>query len=178
MEAIPLPFQSRSLSLIFSLRSLFCYYPEHSSRTNKVVITCNSARGGLKLVRWSAYLRMVLSKHRQKTPLSPVETLGRSSVTLRVKLTLDCLFSWHLIFPRCAVEDYIFTLNCLIKTFLKHSFGIQSSWDALFLSSLTPVIRENLHEKVWSWKLKSKTKNVGVKSMSQVTEIYGWWSEI
>lgn len=64
----------------------------------------------------------------------------------RVTFIADCLFSWHLVFPRCAVGDYIFTLNCLIKTFLKHSFGIQSSSDAQFLPSLTPVLRDNLHE--------------------------------
>lgn len=110
-----------------------------------------------------------------ENPISSVETLGRSSLTPRIKFILDCLFSWHLVFPRCAVGDYIFTLNCLIKTFLQHSVGTQSSSDAQFLSSLTPAVRENLHEIIssfWFWKLKSKAENVGVKSISQVTDIY------
>lgn len=55
-----LPFQGEtSLGWIFCLHSLIWYCPEQRSRTSKVVITCNSAGGGLKLIQ---------SKYRQKNP--------------------------------------------------------------------------------------------------------------
>lgn len=110
------------------------------SKSNTMV--CISLGSGIKI--------QTHTKKIKTTMVRPVETLGRSSITLGVKFILHCLFSWHLIFPRCAVGDYIFPLNCLIKTFLKHSFGVQSSSDAQLVSSVTHTVRENLYEVVCS----------------------------